>query len=145
MATFSVLRNPVHFFKITDKAATTTTTKKPTINPDKIQHLNRQIKHDEWMTHFLFVSHCRTKEDEEDNKKRSSSISIQSTTTKMGRTNWMRWLLLLVAVSVSTGQQNHVDLHDDDHNHNPMGCDCMEYWACITRLKTLKLFQIFFF
>ncbi|XP_057368076.1 phenoloxidase-activating factor 2-like [Daphnia carinata] len=50
----------------------------------------------------------------------------------MGRANWMRWLLLLVAVSVSAGQQNHVDLHDDDHNHNPMGCDCMEYWACIT-------------
>ncbi len=51
----------------------------------------------------------------------------------MARANWMRWLLLLVVATVCSGQQNHVDLHDDDHNHNPMGCDCMEYWACITR------------
>ena len=54
---------------------------------------------------------------------------------KMARANGtMRWLLLLlVAATVCNGQQNHVDLNDDDHNHNPMGCDCMEYWACITR------------
>ena len=58
---------------------------------------------------------------------------------KMARDNWMRWLLLLVAyVAVCNGQQNHVDLHDDDHNHNPMGCDCMEYWACITRFSILN-------
>ncbi|XP_046449365.1 phenoloxidase-activating factor 2-like isoform X2 [Daphnia pulex] len=52
---------------------------------------------------------------------------------KMARANGtMRWLLLLLAATVCSGQQNHVDLTDDDHNHNPMGCDCMEYWACIT-------------
>jgi hypothetical protein len=77
---------------------------------------------------------------------------------KMARDNWMRWLLLLVAyVTICNGQQNHVDLHDDDHNHNPMGCDCMEYWACITRffilnfdlkknsLKNFLTFLFFFF
>lgn len=52
---------------------------------------------------------------------------------KMGRrADWKSWLLALaVLVSVASGQQNHVDLHEEDHN--PMGCDCMEYWACITR------------
>lgn len=48
----------------------------------------------------------------------------------MGRADW---LLLSVCVwSLAGAQLNHVDLHDDEHNHNPMGCDCMEYWACIT-------------
>lgn len=31
---------------------------------------------------------------------------------------------------------NHVDHpHGDEagHSHNEFGCDCMEYWACITR------------
>lgn len=48
----------------------------------------------------------------------------------MGRADWMSWLLLL-SVAMVSAQQNHVDQHEDDHN--PMGCDCMEYWACITR------------
>lgn len=50
----------------------------------------------------------------------------------MGRADWKCWLLLLaVVVTVANGQQNSVDQHDEEHN--PMGCDCMEYWACITR------------
>lgn len=61
----------------------------------------------------------------------------------MRRADWTSWLILLVVVSVTSAQQNHVDLHDDDHN--PMGCDCMEYWACITRFKICQKLTIHFF
>jgi len=41
-------------------------------------------------------------------------------------------LLLLAAVAVSG--QNHVDQQvHHEHEHNEFGCDCMEYWTCITR------------
>ena len=49
----------------------------------------------------------------------------------MGRAEWL--LVSCFVWSLAGAQLNHVDLHDDEHNHNPMGCDCMEYWACITR------------
>lgn len=40
-------------------------------------------------------------------------------------------LLLLAAVAVSG--QNHVDQQvHHEHEHNEFGCDCMEYWTCIT-------------
>lgn len=58
---------------------------------------------------------------------------------KMRRADWTCWLIVLAVSTLASGQQNHVDLHEDDHN--PMGCDCMEYWACITRYYLL-LFQV---
>ena len=43
------------------------------------------------------------------------------------------WVLVVASVVVDVARaQNDVDV-EPHQQHNELGCDCMEYWTCITR------------
>ena len=59
--------------------------------------------------------------------------------TENGRTqfnemgpHWLRWVIISWLLTIATVRAQN-DVGDHHQEHNEFGCDCMEYWTCITR------------
>ena len=48
---------------------------------------------------------------------------------------WTWWAIFSCLLTVAMSTQNDVDHHEE---HNEFGCDCMEYWTCITRYNNSR-------